>query len=87
MAKASSKFNIVKKLVEVKELQSIFLELTPHEASILRVVCSKIGGHPNTTFRGIIDSIGNALDNEGIHLDSNLRSSCIDSSKGTIYFK
>ena len=45
----------------VVERESFILTLTKEEAHTLQMVCNRIGGDPNTSRRGHMDSINKAL--------------------------
>lgn len=44
----------------------VTLTMTREVAEVLRQVCAKIGGHPDHTARGKMDTILNALDTAGV---------------------
>lgn len=43
-----------------KPIESVTIELTPKEASIMQAVCMRIGGHPNGP-RGLFNEISRVL--------------------------
>jgi len=47
--------------VTVVKIESVTLELTGEEANALRKVCACVSGLPQTSRRGLIDEISNAL--------------------------
>lgn len=50
----------------VKEVKRVVLELTVAEARTLLSVFERIGGSPETTLRGQIDSVGKVLREAGV---------------------
>lgn len=51
---------------EIKTVITVTLTLTMAEAQVLSDVTRRIGGHPDTTRRGLTDAIGEALRKAGV---------------------
>lgn len=68
MAKATSittEMPVTKTITTYEYRKIITLELSVQEAQALRMVCSLVGGDPETSSRKYINAIRDALDKEG----------------------
>lgn len=63
------KANIIKKEVEVvtaKTTDVVILELSMEEAEIILALTQRVAGHPDGSYRGITDEIGETLKYAGV---------------------
>ncbi len=65
MAKAKMSDKLVEVVVKKKQ-RMITLQITEDEASALAAIFDLVGGHPDTTERGLTDSISSALSEIGV---------------------
>ncbi len=62
----------------------VTIEMTEDEAQSLRIICTRIAGHPNKSRRGHFDWLALALDNIGITVLP--RSELRDDPRSQLYF-